>query len=167
MAVVRELLVTLGPGLHLPFAEGELICGSVMVFTAGFGGRAHEALITRPNGDVLLDYAPQMPRESSPTLDWTFTFGQQRTFQRQWSDFDMVVTHRGVSVKTTFTGAPARLRAPDGEFLVEGNGYVRVGPHSDENESYDGFLAKKGYGFSIVRVGPGSQPDPVPTPSPP
>ena len=129
MPVVRELMITLGPGLRLPFAEGELICGSVMSYGLGdLYGVGREALIARPNGDVLLAYASMMPREPSPTSGWTFTLGSRRTWRPPVKYHNMVVTHGGVSVQTASSREPVRLRAPDGEFLISAKGYVTEAP---------------------------------------
>ena len=149
--VTRELMITLSPGLRLPFTEGELICGSVMSYAlSDIYAVGREALIARPNGDVLLAYASaMMPRDPSPAPGWTFTLGPRRTSRSPLNDHDMFVTHGGVSVRTAFTREPALLRAPDGEYLISAEGYVTVG-HLSGLETH---LAKQGYFFTIVRVG--------------
>ena len=115
--VAREIMITLTPGTPLPFAEGEVICGSVMVVVTG-DTLTREVFIARPNGDVLLARGKLMPRDPSPAPGWTFTLGPRRTSRPPVKYHDMVVTHGGVSVQTAFSREPARLRAPDGEFLM-------------------------------------------------
>jgi hypothetical protein len=160
MPVARSILVTLRPGLQLPFAEGELLCGSVTVYRAGLGGRASEALLARPNGDVLLASATSLPRDPAPLPGWTITFSPQKSPRGPWRDYDMIVTHLGVAIQTAFKGPPAPLHAPDGDYLVEGSGYTRMEPLSDEAATSEGYLATKGYSFTLVRVEPASPPAP-------
>ncbi|MEP7119328.1 MAG: hypothetical protein ABJE95_00225 [Byssovorax sp.] len=162
--VAHALLISLRAGIHLPFAAGELVCGSVTAFNAGLGGRAIEALIARPSGDVLLADADSLPRDPAPLPGWTITFSPERSIHEPWRDYEMKVMHNGVSIQTTFNGPPAQIEAPDGEFLVESSGYTRMGPLGDEEAKSAGYLATKGYSFSLVRVEQQSPQDRSPGP---
>ena len=144
-------MITLDPGLELPFAEGEVLCGAVWSFDAGLSLQT-DAFVGRPNGDVLLAYSLARPREVPPMRGWTFAFGPQRTFKPQGRDvvnqYDMVVTHDGSVVRTARDRGFTRLRGRDGDFLIEASGYRTTGTLS----ALDGYLEKSGYGFTVVRV---------------
>jgi hypothetical protein len=185
--LAREFLLSLPPGIDLPFSEGEVICGShgsspiTRFYTPSF---YHDVLIARPNGDLLIAHSDQMTRASPPIPGWKFTLGAQRTFLPSGGEspninlFDLLVAHAGVLLRLpsgeghrAHAGTLLRLppgegyrmlRAPDGVFVARGSGGRAGGAMNDE------------YAFEIIRIarpsptpGPPPNPSPSPTASPP
>ncbi len=149
--LAKSILITLAPGLELPFAEGDILCGSVRAFMPDLS-LASDAFVGRPDGEVLLAYSQALPRDAPPVRGWTFAFGPARLTRPPVRDvlvgYDMVVAHDGAVARTTHDREFTQLRSPHGAFMVRAGGYRTKGTLS----ALDGYLGMTGYGFAIVRI---------------
>ncbi len=148
--LTKSILITLAPGLELPFAEGDIICGSVRAFIPNLS-LASDAFVGRPDGEVLLAYSQALPRDAPPVRGWTFAFGPVRPrppVRDVLIGYDMMVAHDGAVALTTNDREFTQLRSPHGAFMVRAGGYRTKGTLSALN----GYLGMTGYGFTIVRI---------------
>lgn len=182
-SLVDEFLLILPPGLDLPFAEGDVICGSHRTFPNPRLEHGldylHEALIARPSGDVLVAYSTWVARDAPPIPGWEFALGTQRTFFPPGGDrfntFDILVSHAGATLRLQagaglrrqmmpYAGGFQMFRAQDGVFVVRGGGQKAAGPLSEQYRAREW----TSYAFEMVRI-PRPSPDvgrpPKPSPS--
>jgi hypothetical protein len=111
----------------------------------------YDALIARPNGDVLAARSTWTASDAFSIPGWTLSLGAQRTSHPVRGDaynkFDLLAAHAGGSARVSPGGGFRTLRTPDGVFFVRGEGAKTTGTPSDRHT------------FAIVRI-PRPSPEP-------